>query len=128
MAKTKRILNAKLEFLRDELLTEEELTIHTGKEKLIQIDSSDGIVICDYCDKDYTHSNETGGVIFERNAACPDCAPRLEANNNELQHIKYRCPSEISFADWIRFLRKNHSEEITFHLKIFPNKNSSIES
>jgi hypothetical protein len=65
-------------------------------------------VICDYCDKDYTNSNETGGFLFGSYATCPECAPRIIENARkygEENHIRAICPPELSFRDWVYTLR-----------------------
>ena len=33
-------------------------------------------VVCDDCSKDYTHSTEQGGILFESKGICPVCAPK----------------------------------------------------
>lgn len=59
-------------------------------------------VVCDICDKDFTDSNVTGGILFCSNAVCPECAPRIEAlakKFDEEEHIKARCPDGMKFRD-----------------------------
>jgi hypothetical protein len=66
-------------------------------------------VVCDYCDKDYTHSNETGGFLFGSYATCPDCAPKIMVNiknYGEEHYIKGFCPPQLSFRDWVYTLRE----------------------
>jgi len=63
------------------------------------------LVLCDWCNEDWTSSDQSGGFIFGAKATCPNCAPGLEADAkrfNELDHIKARCPADMSFADWVR--------------------------
>ncbi len=61
-------------------------------------------VYCDYCNKDYTDSKESGGIIFGSKAICPECAP--EALNrirgyNEEHFIKAYCPEKMSFHQFV---------------------------
>ena len=65
-------------------------------------------VLCDFCNEDFTNSDESGGLLFGSKAVCPKCAPGSEASAakyNELSHIKARCPEGVTFADWVRTLR-----------------------
>jgi len=68
------------------------------------------IVLCDMCNADYTESGEPGGFLFSSYAVCPQCTDKVEADAKEYgeeKHIKARCPSDMSFADWVRdVLRK----------------------
>ena len=62
-------------------------------------------VFCDYCDTDYTDKSDIGGFIFGSHACCPSCATRMLSNikgYKEEHHIKARCPSDMSFADFVR--------------------------
>ncbi len=70
----------------------------------ITIDIGD-TVLCDYCDKDYTNSNETGGILIGSYATCPSCVPRMMTKlieYNEMHYIKAECPKNMPFADWVR--------------------------
>lgn len=63
------------------------------------------LVACDYCEADFTDSDRSGGFIFESKAVCPKCAPAfLESVKkfNELRFIRATCPSNQSFADFVR--------------------------
>ena len=63
------------------------------------------IVICDTCGKDYTNSDEKGGIEFGSKAVCPKCTPgflKSAKKFNEENHIKRRCPDDKSFAEWVR--------------------------
>ena len=71
--------------------------------KIITMDLGD-TVLCDLCNKDFTDSDEQGGLIFLSNAVCPTCAPDVVAGAeqyNETEHIKAICPSGKSFADFV---------------------------
>ena len=63
-------------------------------------------VFCDWCNKEWTDSPESGGVYgLETKAFCPECAPEIEKSAKqygELDHIYARCPEGKSFADWVR--------------------------
>jgi hypothetical protein len=66
------------------------------------------IVVCDFCDADYTDSADAGGFIFSSKAVCPKCAPAtLEsaARYGEQRFIRARCPDGKSFADFVREYR-----------------------
>lgn len=39
-------------------------------------------VLCDSCNKDYTHSDEVGGAQFGSYAVCPDCVGQWIANSS----------------------------------------------
>lgn len=72
-----------------------------------EVDIGD-MVVCDWCGEDYTHRSDVGGLLFGSKATCPKCMLGIEAsalNHGELAHIKARCPSDQSFADWVRELR-----------------------
>jgi len=73
-------------------------------DEVISIDPGD-TVLCDWCNKDWTAIDISGGFMFESKATCPECAPSMEkkiAQYNETHLIKSRCPADMSFADWIR--------------------------
>lgn len=62
-------------------------------------------VLCDLCNGDYTTSDVSGGYLFDSKAVCPSCAPKFEENAikyKEQDHITKRCPSDMSFGDWVR--------------------------
>lgn len=66
------------------------------------------IVICDYCDKDYTNREEQGGFLFGSYAVCPDCESGMNEKikkYDESRFIKGRCPEKTSFRDWILSIR-----------------------
>lgn len=85
------------------------------KEKWDEAEANNGksvdigrLVVCDVCSDDYTDRNETGGFIFGSYAYCPTCAPehlkQIEGYREEF-HIKARCPTDKSFADFVRDYR-----------------------
>jgi hydrogenase maturation factor HypF (carbamoyltransferase family) len=71
------------------------------------------IVLCDFCNDDYTVSDDTGGLIFGSKAVCPNCTPKLSADAkryNEEHFIKARCKPDQSFADFVREFRSGPAE------------------
>ncbi len=63
------------------------------------------IVLCDGCSKDYTHSEESGGILFSSYGYGPCCEEGMRKNikkHGEEEFIKGECPKDKSFADWIR--------------------------
>lgn len=66
------------------------------------------IVICDDCNADWTDRKESGGLLFESKAICPDCEPKwrkLAAEYHEEEYIRGACPELQAFADWVREMR-----------------------
>ena len=74
-------------------------------------------VACDWCNKDWTNDNTSGGFLFGSKATCPDCAPGFYAKvkkSGELHFIRATCPTGMSFADWVRkILRDGKPGQIT---------------
>lgn len=63
------------------------------------------VVLCDDCSKDFTDSDESGGLLFQSKAIGPCCARRWKdgaALYHETRFIRARCPDGKSFADWVR--------------------------
>lgn len=72
--------------------------------RIIKVDPGN-IVLCDSCNEDYTESEESGGILFRSYAYCPKCAKRAEKSAKkygEEHYIRARCPSNKSFANWVR--------------------------
>ena len=66
------------------------------------------VVVCDDCGKDWTDSPLTGGLLFQSKAICPNCAPRwrmLIKQYNEQRFIRGTCPTDESFANFVRRMR-----------------------
>lgn len=66
-------------------------------------------VVCDYCNEDYTNSNECGGLLFGSYATCPKCADKIVSDAiqfDEVNKIKMRCPPEMRFYDFVMHIRK----------------------
>lgn len=65
-------------------------------------------VVCDGCDKDFSNSQEAGGIIFTSSAYCPACAPRIEDSAKkygETRFIRGRAEPGETFADFVRRYR-----------------------
>lgn len=78
-----------------------------GPMNVITIDCG-GTVLCDFCNKDYTESDESGGFIFGSNAVCPDCADKTMVDikkYNEEKYIRSKCPEGTSFSNFVRSIR-----------------------
>ena len=78
------------------------------------------LVICDFCDEDYTESNESGGFIFGSQGVCPKCADRMMKSikkYNEEKYIRVVCKPDQSFADFIREYRGPHA-----YIRVLPMK------
>lgn len=75
-----------------------------GNTTTIDIDPGD-VVLCDGCNKDFTDSDERGGIYgFGSKAIGPCCARKwIESAEeyDELHHIK-AVNEHKSFADWVR--------------------------
>lgn len=70
-------------------LSQEQTTIDVGS-----------LVVCDYCNEDYSFSDKKGGLLINNEAVCPNCV------TDELrQQAESVCPSGISFKDWVLRLR-----------------------
>lgn len=68
------------------------------------IDSGEAVA-CDFCGEDFSESEATGGLLFQSKAACPECAPRIEAgakSYGETHFIRGRCPEGMQFRAWVR--------------------------
>lgn len=61
-------------------------------------------VVCDYCNDDFTNSDECGGFLFGSYATCPKCAPRIlkdATKYDELNRITKTCPDGMSFREFV---------------------------
>lgn len=76
--------------------------------KVINIDPGN-IVLCDLCNKDYTNSDEKGGILFSGKAVCPDCVPEFMKNIKKYKEEKYiraTAKEGESFRDFVYRIRK----------------------
>lgn len=83
----------------------------------ISIDMRDK-VLCDDCDKMFTsQSPDVGGILFQRKALCPACAPKWQASAEkygETHLIGDRAaPGETFFAAVMRWRDGNHAVTIS---------------
>ena len=63
----------------------------------------DSSVRCDLCNKDWTESNVSGGIMFAGKSCCPECEPGMEekALREGAEHyITARGPQSLSYSDW----------------------------
>lgn len=68
----------------------------------------DSEVRCDFCDADFTDSEESGGVLFQSKAVCPRCVPKLMRDVvkwGEERFLCGECPEGVPFAVWVRAIR-----------------------
>jgi hypothetical protein len=62
------------------------------------------VVLCDFCNTEYTESDEQGGILIGSNAVCPQCVAG-GAGSKYPHEVKARCPEGMSFRDWVYSLR-----------------------
>ena len=63
-------------------------------------------VVCDFCNLDYTNSDEEGGILIGSWAVCPLCAPEALRNADQYHEpIDAVCPHGKSFRQWVLELR-----------------------
>lgn len=70
------------------------------------------IVVCDWCDEDWTTRTESGGFIFQSKAVCPTCAPGLMSDlikHGERHFVRATCPDGQAFADFVRAYRGDNN-------------------
>lgn len=80
-----------------------DLTKHNqtmSQKKTINIIDIGDTVVCDYCNDDYTNSDESGGILLHNEAVCPMCA-----TVERYQRAEAICPPDMSFKDWVLKLR-----------------------
>lgn len=76
--------------------------------KTIEINPGD-VVLCDFCNKDYTNSEEKGGILFSGYAICPDCLSNVMKNiekYNEQKYIKATAKEGESFRNFVYRIRR----------------------
>ncbi len=88
-------------------------TEEKGGFKVISLDMGK-TVICDWsCAKDWTDREESGGLLFQSKAVCPECMPKLlegVKKHGEEKFIREYCPKGVSFANWVRSMREDREE------------------
>lgn len=63
-------------------------------------------VVCDFCNKDYTDSDESGGVLIGSYAVCPNCAPdAVQSAEKHGEPVDAVCPANKSFKEWVLEMR-----------------------
>ena len=63
-------------------------------------------VVCDFCNADYTDSDEWGGVLIGSYAVCPACAPAAMHKAEKYgEPVDAVCPPDKSFKEWVLELR-----------------------
>ena len=64
-------------------------------------------VVCDSCNDEFTNSDKKGGVLFNRSAYCPNCAPNIISGAKKYNEEKYlQFPHEDeSFRDFVYRIR-----------------------
>jgi len=67
--------------------------------EIFRIDIGD-MVVCDYCNADYSESDEQGGVLLGSSAICPTCVTKFN-----LSEVDATCPPGVSFKAWVLWLR-----------------------
>lgn len=63
----------------------------------------DSRVRCDLCNKDWTESSLSGGIMFAGKSCCPECEPGMEEKalrHGEENYITARCPANLSYSEW----------------------------
>ena len=58
-------------------------------------------VVCDFCNDDYTESEEQGGCLIGSYAICPKCEKEVEHR----EEIDQLCPKDTQFRKWVLDLR-----------------------
>lgn len=71
-------------------------------------------VICDMCNRNYTKSDETGGVQFGSYACCPKCSSGIISSAKEYNEERYLTyPNEgETFRDFVMRLRGGNNDII----------------
>jgi hypothetical protein len=75
------------------------------KEDIIDLGDT---VLCDYCNADYTESDDTGGLIVGSDAVCPRCEPDTREwlrRSGQARAITAVCPAGMSFWRFVLNIR-----------------------
>jgi hypothetical protein len=65
-------------------------------------------VLCDYCNRDFTESDETGDLLVGAEAVCPRCEPQVRERlkmYGEEGDIAAECPAGMSFWKFVLAIR-----------------------
>lgn len=71
--------------------------------EVIEIDAGD-TVLCDICNRDYSNSDEKGGLVFSGKAVCPVCEKVVRASickHNETEFIRAECRPDQTFREFV---------------------------
>ena len=63
-------------------------------------------VVCDYCNDDYTDSDEKGGVLIGSYAVCPKCA---EKHKEHHQNPDDRAREDETFKEFVMRVRAGNN-------------------
>jgi len=76
---------------------------------VINIDPGN-VVLCDFCNKDYTEDNvSVGGILFSGHAVCPDCLPEFLKGIKKYKEEKFvqaTAKENETFRDFVYRIRK----------------------
>jgi hydrogenase maturation factor HypF (carbamoyltransferase family) len=79
--------------------------------EVINIDPGN-VVLCDFCNKDFTNDDKsTGGILFTGHACCPDCLPEFMKGvrkYNEEKFIQATANENETFKDFVYRIRKGN--------------------
>jgi len=65
-------------------------------------------VVCDLCGEEYTYRKDTGGILFNSNAVCPECLPEFEKlidKYDEGKFIRAKATKNETFYDFVLRIR-----------------------
>lgn len=68
-----------------------------------EIDIGD-IVVCDFCNDDYTNSDSPGGALIGSYSICPKCAEKAQ-KSEDFEGFDAVCPSGMTFKQWVLEMR-----------------------
>lgn len=76
---------------------------------VINIDPGN-MILCDFCNKDYTEdTTSVGGILFSGHACCPDCLPEFQKGikkYNEEKFVQATAKENETFRDFVYRIRK----------------------
>lgn len=64
------------------------------------------MVVCDYCNTDYTESELSGGCLLGSSAVCPECIEDLYRGGDEPDLL---CPEGMSFKEFVQRIRNGNN-------------------
>ncbi len=63
-------------------------------------------VVCDFCNDDYTESEEKGGFLIGSYAVCPNCAKKYE---KDYPVVDDRCGEDETFKQFVMRIRNGNN-------------------